>query len=189
MWYILRNGEELPEYMTPLSGKTKNYGQDRTQRKKYDDTKEISQYYLSGILVEVWNNDIEYISNKTGIPESSIRRALTGQIRVSGGFQWRVFDKGTSPDIIDSELVPKQIKLSKRQLMSIPVFKFLDNREIARYNNTLDAMLDADVKPTEILSSIELGKEDSRGFTWKWDYVVSQTNETNTGTTENPTSI
>ena len=73
--------------------------------------------------------------------------------------------------------------------MSIPVFKFLDNREIARYNNTLDAMLDADVKPTEILSSIELGKEDSRGFTWKCDYVVSQTNETNTGTTENQTSI
>ena len=93
MWYILPNGEEFPGYITPLSGKTKNYGQDRTQRKKYDDTKEISQYYLSGILVEVWNNDIEDISNKTGIPESSIRRALTGQIRVSGGFQWRVFDK------------------------------------------------------------------------------------------------
>jgi group I intron endonuclease len=186
MWYILPNGEEFPEYITPLSGKTKNYGQDRTHRKKYDESKEIAQYFLSGILVEIWNNDINEISTKTGIPTPSIRRALTGQIRVSGGFQWRVFDKGTSPDIIDSELIPKQIKLSKRQLMAIPVFKFLDEREIGRYNNVLDAMLDADVKPTEILSSIELGNEDSNGFNWKWDYVVNQTNETNIDTTENP---
>lgn len=188
MWLILPNEEEFPEYITPLAGKTKNYGQDRTHRRKYDDTKEISQYYLSGVLVEVWSNDIEEISNKTGIPKSSIRRALTGQIRVSGGFQWRVFPKGTSPDVIDSELVPKQIKLSKRQLMAIPVFKFLEDREIARYNNILDAMLDADVKPTEILSSIELGKEDSNGFTWKWDYAVDQTNVTNTNITESRSS-
>ena len=187
MWYILPNGDEFPEYITPLTGKTKNYGQDRTHRKKFDETKEISQYYLSGVLVEVWDNDVNAISTKTGIPRPSIRRALTGQSRVAGGFQWRVFDKGTSPDTIESELVPKQIKLSKRQLMSIPVYKFLEDREIARYNNVLDAMLDSDVKPTEILSSIELGKEDSRGFTWKWDYVVSQTNNPNTNTTENPT--
>jgi group I intron endonuclease len=184
MWYILPNGEEFPEYIAPLAGKTKNYGQDRTHRKKYDQNKEIAQYYLSGVLVEVWSNDIEEISKKTGIPKSSIRRALTGDIRVSGGFQWRVFDKDTSPDVIDSELVPKQIKLSKRQLMNIPIFKFLDDREVARYNNILDAMLDADVKPTEILSSVELGREDSRGFTWKWNY---QTNETNTDTVGNLT--
>jgi group I intron endonuclease len=184
MWYILPNGETFPEYITPLNGKTKNYGQDRTHRRKYDETKEISQYYLSGVLVEIWNNDIEEISTKTGIPRPSIRRALTGKSRVVGGFQWRVFPKGTSPDRIESELIPSQIKLSKRQLMAIPIYKFLDDREIARYNNILDAMLDSDVKPTEILSSIELGKEDSRGFTWKWDYNVHQTTGTSTRTTE-----
>jgi|LakMenEpi03Aug12_release.lakeMendotaPanAssembly.Ray.scaffolds.fasta_scaffold276921_1 group I intron endonuclease len=187
MWYILPNGEVFPEYITPLQGKTKNYGQDRTHRRKYDETKEISQYYLSGVLVEVWNNDIEEISTKTGIPRPSIRKALTGKIRVAGGYQWRVFEKGKSPDIIDSELIPNQIKLSKRQLQNIPIFKFLDEREISRYNNILDAMLDSDVKPSEILSSIELGKEDSKGFNWKWEYNVNRTNGTNTNTTENPT--
>ena len=110
------------------------------------------------------------ISIKTGISSSSISSAIKGTTRVTGGYQWRKFLKDKSPDNIESEIVKSDVKLSKRQLTSTPIVKYLENKEVFTYGSIIDAILENNIKPMDILFSIENGKEDPNGFIWKWKY-------------------
>ena len=172
MWLSLKNNEEFPSYITPLgSENTKGYASVRKRKEVTDDGEyEIAQYTLSGVLSNVWPNNISQISIKTGISSSSISSAIKGTTRVTGGYQWRKFLKDKSPDNIESEIVKSDVKLSKRQLTSTPIVKYLENKEVFTYGSILDAILENNIKPMDILFSIENGKEDPNGFIWKWKY-------------------
>jgi group I intron endonuclease len=175
MWLVLPNGTEFPSKITPLESKSKSYGKDislnPTQRdQKSGETEEIGQYFLSGFLVEVWPNNTNFISNSTGIAKTSLKRALDGDSRMAGGYQWKRFPTGTSPDKINIEIKPSKVELSVRQVKSIPVVQFLEGKRIFTYGSILEAIVDTDTKITELLRSLESQKEDSNGFTWRWHY-------------------
>jgi group I intron endonuclease len=172
MWLSLKNNEEFPSYITPLgSENTKGYASVRKRKEVTDNSEyEIAQYTLSGVLSNVWPNNISQISIKTGISSQSISSAIKGTTRVTGGYQWRKFLKDKSPDNIESEIVKSDVKLSKRQLTSTPIVKYLENKEVFTYGSIIDAILENNIKPMDILFSIENGKEDPNGFIWKWKY-------------------
>lgn len=171
MWLLLDNGETFPEYITPLGSKSKgNYGKKKIQKQLTDVSSgyEISQYSLSGYLIDTFEDNVRETGRQTGVSYGSIKNALSGKSRIGGGFQWRRFPKGQSLDKIDSQLIKTEIEFSKRELMTKPVVKFLDDREIFTYKSLIDAVLDNNLKPTDIIQSLNTGDEDPKGFTWKW---------------------
>lgn len=175
MWLVLDNGSEFPSKLTPLESKSKSYGKDislnPTQRdQKSGEEFEISQYFLSGLLVKTWPNNQNYISKSTGISKSSVKRAIDGESRYAGGYQWKVFKKGTSPDKLSIVIKPSKITLSIRQIQTIPIVQFLEGKRIFTYGSVLEAIVDTDSKITDILRSLETQNEDSNGFVWKWKY-------------------
>jgi len=171
MWLVLDNGQEFPEFITPLGSRgSGNFGKKRVgkQIKKLDDENEIAQYSLSGFLIDTYPNNTREVERLTGLRAGSIGNAIKGKSRVGAGYQWRIFPKGQTPDKIDSELIRSQVQFSKRELTSKPVVKILDDREVFSYKSVIDAVLDNNLKPTEIMLSIQDGMEDPNGFTWKW---------------------
>jgi group I intron endonuclease len=171
MWLVLGNGEVFPEFINPLGNRTSgNYGKKKAQNQitNFESDKEIAQYSLSGYLIDTFVNNMREVERLTGVSYSSIRLSILGKNRMGGGYQWRIFPKGESPDKIESEIVPSELKFSKRELTSKPVMKFLDDREIFTYKSIIDAVLDNNLKPTDILSSIETQSEDPKGFNWRW---------------------
>ena len=55
------------------------------------------------------------------------------------------------------------ITFSKRQLTNYPIYKIVSGREVMRYASVIDAIIENNLPPTEILNSLELGKNDSNG--------------------------
>jgi group I intron endonuclease len=171
MWLVLDNGEKFPEFITPLGTRESgNYGKTRKGKSMAQtfENDEISQYSLSGFLIDTYPHNLTQVAKTTGISIHSISNALKGKQRIGAGYQWRIFPKGQSPDKIDSELTQSQIQFSKRELTTKPVIKKMDDREIFIYKSVVDAVLDNNVKPTEIMLSIQDGSQDSNGFNWEW---------------------
>ena len=171
MWLVLDNNENFPEYITPLSiKKTGNFGKSKLGQQiiNKQSGQEISQYSLSGFLIDTFPNNTREVERITGIRASSIGNAIKGKTRVGSGYQWRLFPIGESPDKIDSEIVRSEIQFSKRELTSKPVIKILDNREVFAYKSVIDAVLDNNLKPMDVIVSLQNGTEDPKGFNWKW---------------------
>lgn len=129
---------------------------------------EIAQYALSGLLVHVWDEPPMSVAKQLSISYPSLLRALKGDQRVVSGYFWRRFPKDTSPDEIDDKLQHHVIKLSKRQITSYPVLKIVNGKEVMKYPSAMDAILDSNLAPTEVLNSLELGKPDKNNIMWKW---------------------
>jgi group I intron endonuclease len=129
---------------------------------------EIAQYALSGLLVHVWDEPPVNVANQLSIPYPSLLRALKGDQRVVSGYFWRRFPKGQSPDEIEDKMEKHVIKLSKRQITQFPIFKIVSGREVMKYPSVMDAILDNNMAPTQILDSLELGKPDKNNVEWKW---------------------
>lgn len=144
----------------------KTYGQRKMKPRVYDT--EIAQYSLAGLLVHVWDEPPGPVSLKLGIPYQSLVAALKGNRRAVGGYLWRRFPKGKTPDEIDQKLETHQITFSKRQLTEYPIYKYIEGKEVMRYPSVMDAILDSNLAPTEVLNSLEFGKPDSKGSFWKW---------------------
>jgi group I intron endonuclease len=168
LWLVLDNEEEFPKKVTPVGGKG-NYGRKKVGKSlSKEDDNEIAQYSLSGLLIDVFPNNTREVERLTGIRASSVGNAIKEKTRVGSGYQWRVFPKGKSPDKIDSELIKSQLQFSKRELTTKPVIKTFDDRELFTYKSVVDAVLDSNSKPTDIMISIQNNTEDPDGFIWKW---------------------
>ena len=44
----------------------------------------------------------------------------------------------------------------------------MEGKEVMRYASVLDAILDSNIAPTQILNSLEFGTLDDKGSRWKW---------------------
>lgn len=164
VWLSAVNDEEFPHKITPLKRKVVR----RTQRKQKEYSTELAQYALTGLLVRIWDEPPRDVANEIGIPYSSLLRALRGDQKIVGGYFWRRFPKGKSPDQIKDKIENHVIKLSKRQLTTFPIFKIVNGREVMKYPSVMDAVIDSNVAPTKILNSLELGIPDDNEVVWKW---------------------
>lgn len=162
--YIWVSGPE--GYDFPKTIKIKKVVKAGTRERTYKT--EIAQYALSGLLVHVWNEPPADVAMKLSIPYPSLLKALKGDQRVVSGYFWRRFPKGESPDEIEDKMETHVIKLSKRQLTNFPIFKYVSGKEVMKYSSVMDAILDNNLAPTQILNSLELGKPDSNGAEWRW---------------------
>jgi group I intron endonuclease len=138
------------------------------QIKKKEYNTELAQYTLSGTLVQVWDEPPRDVANQLSIPYMSMINSLKDPRRIASGYFWRRYPKGESPDFIEESMTTHVIQFSRRQLTSYPITKIVEGLEVARYTSVLDAVLDSNLKPTEILNSLELGKSDSTGASWDW---------------------
>lgn len=163
--YIWKMGPENYEFPSKIDI-VKTYGARKNKPRQYNT--EIAQYSLAGLLVHVWDEPPGPIAIKLGISYQSLIKALKGDRRAVGGYIWRRFDKGTSPDEISQKLDKHVITFSKRQLTKYPIFKYSEGKEIMRYPSVMDAILDSNLAPTEILNSLEFGNTDKNGHLWKW---------------------
>lgn len=129
---------------------------------------EIGQFTLSGFLVKVWDEPPYNVANEMGISYQSLLKALKGDQRVVGGYIWRRFSKEDSPDQIEGVVQRHVVQFSKRQLTNFPIFKIVNGREVMRYPSVMDAIIESNLPPTQILNSLEKGEKDSEGAMWKW---------------------
>lgn len=164
IWLSAPNDYVFPEIISVP--KMRGYKPKEIKKKEYET--ELAQYTLSGSLVQVWDEPPRDVANKLSIPYASMLRALKDSRRISSGYFWRRFPKGTSPDHIDESMTTHVITFSRRQLTNYPITKIIDDYEVARFSSVLDAVMDSNLKPTEILNSLELGKLDSHGAKWEW---------------------
>jgi group I intron endonuclease len=164
IWLSGTNDYEFPKHID--LPKLKSYKLKQYKSILYNT--ELSQYTLSGSLVQVWDEPPRDVANKLSIPYSSILRALKDDRKLAGGYFWRRFPMGESPDHIEEKMTTHVIQFSRRQLTSYPITKIVEGLDVARYTSVLDAVLDSNLKPTEILNSLELGKPDSTGAMWEW---------------------
>jgi group I intron endonuclease len=162
--YIWISGPE--GYDFPKKIKIKKIVASKTKERKYNT--EIAQYALSGLLVHIWDEPPADVAMKMSIPYPSLLKSLKGEQRVVSGYFWRRFPKGQSPDEIDDKLENHVIKLSKRQLTDYPIFKYVSGKQVMKYQSVMDAILDSNLAPTQILNSLELGTADKNGSDWKW---------------------
>ena len=162
VWVSSENNKELPERIKPLTRKVK--------RKKIDKTynTELAQYALTGLLVKVWDEPPAKVAKSMNISYPSLLKALRGERNVVSGYFWRRFPKGRTPDEIDQKLEDHVIKLSKRQLTSFPIYKVVNGREVMKYPSVVDAVIDSNLAPTQILNALELGIADKNDVMWKW---------------------
>ena len=164
VWLSSTNGEKFPESIVPIGKKISK----KSKTKKINDKSEIAQYALSGLLVNVWDDNPRDISNKMSINYGSILDTIKGKKKIAGGYFWKRFPKGESPDEIEEKMEKHLITFSKRQLTGFPIMKYHDGREIKRYSSVMDAILDSNMAPTKILNSLELNMDDDNGNQWKW---------------------
>lgn len=164
VWLSAVNDEEFPHKITPLKRKVTR----QSQRTEKEYSTELAQYALTGLLVKIWDEPPRDVANSLNIPYSSLLRGLRGDQKVVSGYFWRRFPKGKSPDQIDDKLEDHVITLSKRQLTSFPIYKIVNDREVMKYPSVMDAVLDANVAPTKILNSLELGIPNKNGVVWRW---------------------
>ena len=129
---------------------------------------EVGQYALSGLLVKVWEDSPRDIALSMSLPYNSIVNSIDGKKKVTGGYFWKRFPKGEVPDEIEEKMEKHVITFSKRQLTTYPIMLYKKDTEVMKYPSVMDAILDQNVAPTEILNSLELGRDDSRGYNWKW---------------------
>lgn len=163
IWLSTIEGGNFPESIVGSGKKLKR----RPQPKKEKNT-EIAQYAYSGLLVNVWDDTPRDIANTMSLPYGSILDTLKGKRKVAGGYFWKRFPKGESPDEIEEKMEKHVITFSKRQLTNFPVMKIVGGREARRYMSVMDAIIDSDMAPTKILNSLELGLKDDNGNEWKW---------------------
>lgn len=164
IWLSAPNGIELPISIVPTGKKLKR----KVITKKQEYTTELAQYALSGLLIHIWDEPPRDVANKLSIPYKSLLDVLKGKRKIAGGYFWRRFSIGTSPDEIEDKMEKHVITFSKRQLTTYPIYKIVSGREVMRYASVIDAIIDSNLPPTEILNSLELGKTDSNGASWKW---------------------
>jgi len=162
IWVTSGEGERFPESLV-----IEKLIYPRTMKPKVYST-EIGQYALSGLLVHVWDEPPMNVAKQMNIPYPSLLRALRGDQRVVSGYFWRRFPKGQTPDEIDDKLENHVIKLSKRHLTNFPILKIVNGKEVMRYPSVMDAIIDSNVAPTQILNALELGKPDENSIMWKW---------------------
>ena len=162
--YIWVSGPE--GYDFPKKIKIKKVVKQKTKTRTYNT--EIAQYALSGFLVHIWDEPPADVAMKMSISYPSLLKVLKGEQRVLSGFFWRRFPKGASPDEIEDKLQTHVIKFSKRQLTNFPILKFVEGKEVMRYSSVMDAIIDSNLAPTQVLDSLELGKTDKSGSDWKW---------------------
>lgn len=164
VWLSRRNNESFPDKIKPLNRKVRKV--EKRTEKVYNT--EIGQFALTGLLVNVWNEPPRDVANSAGVPYSSLLKVLRGDQKILSGYFWRRFPKGQVPDRIEDMLEDHVIKLSKRQLTTYPILKYVDGREIMRYPSVMDAVIDSNNKPTKILDSLAFGSKDEKGVEWKW---------------------
>ena len=164
IWLSSKNGSDFPEFIIPSGKKLTK----KIVRKKQSYSTEISQYALSGLLVHIWDEPPRDVANSMSIPYKSLLDVLSGKKKTVGGYFWRRFPKGTSPDEIEDKMEKHVITFSKRQLTTYPILKVVSGREVMRYPSVLDAVLDDNLAPTQILNSLELGINDKNNNSWKW---------------------
>ena len=164
IWLSVPNGVELPLSIVPTGKKIRK----KIIKKKKEYTTELAQYTLSGFLVHVWDEPPRDISNKLSIPYKTLIDSLKQKKKIAGGYFWRRFPIGTSPDEIDEKMETHVITFSKRQLSSYPIHKIVNGREVMRYQSVIDAIIDSNLSPTDILNSLEMGLPDSKGASWVW---------------------
>lgn len=165
MWIKLPNGSNFPERMEILPGCLKKT---RVVKKKKSDNKEIAQYTLSGNLVKVYPNVVTRVASELGTQYSLISNVIKGKSSSHLNFIWRLFEKGKSPSKIEGLRDNKIVTFNIKQISSLPVVKKLDNKEVSRFNSALEAILNTDMKPTELFGCLNDGVEDSNGFSWAW---------------------
>jgi group I intron endonuclease len=163
IWLSTTNGGDLPSSIVGSGRKLRRRPQPKLER----DT-EIAQYSLAGLLVNVWEDNPRDIANVMSIPYTSMLNTLKGKNKTTGGFFWKRFPKGQSPDEIDEKMEKHVITFSKRQLTNFPIMKLVQGREAKRYQSVMDAILDSNMAPTKILNSLELNMDDDNGNKWKW---------------------
>ena len=164
IWLSSPNGAELPTSIVPTGKKLKR----KIITKKQEYTTELAQYAMSGLLINIWDEPPRDVANKLSIPYKSMLDVLNGKKKIAGGYFWKRFPIGTSPDEIEDKMEKHVITFSKRQLTTYPIYKIVSGREVMRYSSVIDAIIDNNLAPTEILNSLELGKVDSNGASWKW---------------------
>lgn len=164
IWLSVPNGVELPLSIVPTGKKLRK----KIIQKKKEYSTELAQYALSGLLVNIWDEPPRDVANKLSIPYKTLLYALKQNKKIAGGYFWRRNPIGTSPDEIDEKMEKHIITFSKRQLSSYPIYKIVNGREVMRYPSVIDAIIDSNLSPTDILNSLELGKPDSRGSQWEW---------------------
>lgn len=162
IWVSTENDDSLPERVPPLKRKVK-----RRQVEKTYNT-ELAQYALTGLLVKVWDEPPAKVAKAMSLSYPSLLKALRGDRNVVSGYFWKRFPKGRTPDQIDQKLEDHVITLSKRQLTSFPIYKIVNGREVMKYPSVMDAVIDANLAPTQILNSLELGLADKNEVMWKW---------------------
>lgn len=162
IWVSTENDEPLPERVKPLGKKVKR----RKINKTYNT--ELAQYALTGLLVKVWDEPPAHVARSMSMSYPSLLKALRGDRNVVSGYFWRRFPKGRTPDQIDQKLEDHVITLSKRQLTTFPIYKVVNGREVMKYPSVMDAVIDANVAPTQILNALELGIPDKNEIMWKW---------------------
>ena len=164
IWLSAVNDEEFPTKITPLKRAVNR----KIQTKAREYSTELAQYALTGLLVKIWDEPPRDVANSLNIPYSSLLSVLRGDRKVASGYFWRRYPKGMSPDQIEDKLEDHVITLSKRQLTSFPIYKIVNGREVMKYPSVMDAVIDSNLAPTQILNSLELGKPDKRQVMWKW---------------------
>lgn len=163
VWLSSENGKEFPESILPVG---KKFVERRGKKQKRNT--EISQYALSGLWVNSFEDNPSDISEKMTINYKSLMDSLKDPRKIAGGYFWRRFPIGQSPDEIEEKMEKHVITFSKRQLTNFPILKLIAGREVRRYPSVLDAILDSNVSPTQILNSLELNQTDDNGSDWKW---------------------
>ena len=163
IWFSSTNGEDFPKSIIGSGVKLK-----RKTKTKSEKNTEIAQYALSGLLVNVWDDNSRDISNAMSINYMSVVDAVNGKKKFAGGYFWKRFPKGESPDEIEEKMERHVITFSKRQLTGFPIMKYSNGRDIKRYQSVMDAIIDSNMAPTKILNSLELNMDDDNGNQWKW---------------------
>jgi group I intron endonuclease len=163
IWLSSTNGEDFPKSITGTGKKLKRKSSTKTVKNS-----EIAQYALSGLLVNVWDDSPRDISNAMSINYMSVVDAINGKKKIAGGYFWKRFPKGESPDEIEEKMERHVITFSKRQLTGFPIMKYSNGRDIKRYQSVMDAIIDSNMAPTKILNSLELNIDDDNGNQWKW---------------------
>ena len=165
--YIWLSGPQKHEFATSITPGNRKLKKRNVSPRVRTDT-EIGQFALSGLLIKVWEDSLRDIAAQMSLPYKSILDAVNGRRKIAGGYFWKRFPKDQTPDEIEEKMEKHVITFSKRQLTTYPILMLKKDKEIKKYQSVMDAIIDQNALPTDILNSLELGKDDSKGYNWKW---------------------
>ncbi len=172
MWYKLKNNEEFPKKITPLKDlpkeKAKKLRKLNIPKSSTSNDFEIAQYDVTGVLQNVFPNNMRVPQKLLNIPYPAIMNSILGKNLFGYGYIWRRFRKGESPKRIETPQELSGINVDHNLFYDEPVVKLSDNKKVEDHKSINDIPQIPFMKKIEIYSDLKNNKKINYQF--KKDY-------------------